>query len=104
MVRCQRCGKDAFATIMSYFNTDVICPGCSVEEQKNPFYALARQVESLAVQEGNRNFPGIGWGQKLQGLPSNAGVLWARFWADARRTNISVQKVWNRFLAQLGVK
>ena len=57
---CQRCGKETFATIMSYFNTQEICLDCEKEEQASPRYEEARRAENEAVRQGNYNFKGIG--------------------------------------------
>ncbi len=58
---CQRCHKPTATTIMSMFNTDMICPQCKEAERKHPMYELAAQKEREAVLQGVRNFPGIGW-------------------------------------------
>lgn len=58
--RCQRCYCEAESTIMSRFNTDMICSACSVKEKKHPKYKEAEEAEIAAVKRGDTNFPGIG--------------------------------------------
>jgi hypothetical protein len=60
--RCDRCGSwDVPHTIMSMFNTDVLCGPCKDAETKHPDYEKAREAEGKAVLAGDVNFPGIGW-------------------------------------------
>jgi hypothetical protein len=47
-------------TIMSMFNTDVICMGCKDKEERHPDYEAAREAESRAVRRGDYNHPGVG--------------------------------------------
>jgi hypothetical protein len=58
---CERC-KTATngTTIMSMFNTQVICIPCKEEEKENPRYAEAVEAERKAVMNGDYNFGGIG--------------------------------------------
>jgi len=58
--RCPRCGKETVGTMMSRFNTDMICLDCIKKEQQHPAYAKAAEAELAAVRSGNLNFPGIG--------------------------------------------
>ena len=60
MPNCERCGKAGLATIMSTFNTDLICLGCKEQEKRHPKYQAAYDAEQAAVASGNYNFPGIG--------------------------------------------
>ncbi len=57
---CDRCKKGMTSSTMSRFNTDMICETCEVKEKAHPKYAEARKAEHEAVQQGDRNFPGIG--------------------------------------------
>lgn len=58
---CVRCRKSlGGVSIMSKFNTDVICLACKEREKKHPKYAEADAAEIAAVRSGNYNFPGIG--------------------------------------------
>ena len=61
---CDRCHQPTATTIMSMFNTDILCPDCKKAEEKQPLYKLARQREREALLCGDRNFPGIGWPPK----------------------------------------
>ena len=58
---CQRCHKPTNGvTIMSMFNTQVICIPCKEEEKENPGYSDAVAAERNEIQKGNFNFEGIG--------------------------------------------
>ena len=57
---CQRCKREAQATIGSMFDTSMICMDCLAKEQAHPRYEEARRVEAEAVRRGDYNFPGIG--------------------------------------------
>lgn len=61
MRKCPRCGREAQATIMSIFCTDMICLECHDAESKHPRYLEARDAELAAIHRGDYNFPGIGW-------------------------------------------
>ena len=59
---CDRCGKPTNGvTIMSMFNTDIICMDCKREERNDPRYKQALEAERDACAHGNYNFKGIGW-------------------------------------------
>lgn len=58
--RCDRCGQETLATIMSMFNTQTICMECKEAEKKDPRYQEARAADEAAIRGGNFNFPGIG--------------------------------------------
>ncbi len=58
--RCDRCRKPTDATIMSMFNTDILCFDCKDAEEQDPRYEAARQAEEEACRRGDFNFPGIG--------------------------------------------
>jgi hypothetical protein len=60
MTNCQRCGKEAFATIMSMFNTQMICIPCKELEEKRSDYKDAQQADIDAIKQGNFNFKGKG--------------------------------------------
>lgn len=59
-MKCQRCRCETRCTIMSIFNTQIICLGCHRREQQHPKYSEARAAELAALRAGERNFPGIG--------------------------------------------
>ena len=61
---CDRCGKPLKSRTMSRFNTDCICPECDEAEKQLPGYKEAVEAEMKAIQEGNLNFPGIGFPKK----------------------------------------
>jgi len=59
---CKRCcGDTGMITIMSIFNTDIICMSCSDKEKEHPDYKMARNAELEACKAGDYNFPGIGY-------------------------------------------
>jgi hypothetical protein len=70
-VVCDRCGKTTVGSIMSVFNTDVICFDCKETESAHPDYEKARQAEADAVKAGNYNFEGVGLPADL--LPTRKG-------------------------------
>lgn len=58
---CDRCNKPhGHATLMSRFNTDVICAVCVGKERQHPEYKKACEVEIDEIRKGNYNFEGIG--------------------------------------------
>ena len=59
---CERCKeKNPVVTTMSWFNTQIICLGCSKEELKHPDFNYARELESAEVRKGNYSYKGVGW-------------------------------------------
>ena len=60
MVTCQRCDKETYGVIMSYFNTQEICLSCEKEERQSSRYEEAKRAENEAVRQGNYTFKGIG--------------------------------------------
>jgi hypothetical protein len=63
--RCQRCQATTDYTIMSMFNTQIICMACKDKERRHPRYTEAVSAECEAVQRGNTNFLGIGKPENL---------------------------------------
>lgn len=57
---CARCGKETDTTIMSMFNTDVICMDCKKAESAHPDYRKAQDADIAAIRRGDYNFKGIG--------------------------------------------
>ena len=57
---CDRCGEQLGAHVMSMFNLDTLCMSCKDKEKLHPDYDRACEVERQAVQNGVRNFAGIG--------------------------------------------
>ena len=60
-MKCDRCKEETDITIMSRFNTEIICLDCEEKEKKHPRYEEARQAELDACRRGDFNFPGIGF-------------------------------------------
>ena len=58
-MKCERCHKQTFVRIMSWFNTQNICMDCSGAEKENPNYKLAKDIELEQVQAGNLNYEGL---------------------------------------------
>ncbi len=57
---CHRCNQKSSDHVMSMFNKDLICMGCSDKESKHPDHKAAADAELAAVQSGNYNFSGVG--------------------------------------------
>lgn len=57
---CDRCFKKTTVTIMSIFNTDIICNKCKEIEKQHPEYEKASKAELEEVKRGNYNYPGVG--------------------------------------------
>jgi hypothetical protein len=57
---CARCGKAVSVSIMSKFNTDMLCLSCKKDEESCPNYKKASNAELISVQKGDYNFMGIG--------------------------------------------
>lgn len=57
---CDRCGKPSAYLIMSYFNTQMLCPDCETKERRHPKFETARRIETEHVRNGDYNFMGIG--------------------------------------------
>ncbi len=60
MTRCARCRRETDVTIMSMFNTEILCLDCKEAEERDPRYENARRAEAEACRRGDFNFPGIG--------------------------------------------
>lgn len=58
---CDRCGKPLNGcSIMSMFNTDIICMDCKMKEKSDSRYRKAVEADNEAIRNGNYNFKGIG--------------------------------------------
>ena len=57
---CARCPDIPSSTIMSRFNTDIICRKCEDLERAHPQYKEAQEAELAACKRGDYNYPGIG--------------------------------------------
>ena len=68
MTVCNRCFKETNSTIMSMFNTDIICMACKTEEKKRSDYGHASRAETAAVKAGVKNYKGI------EGVHGNANT------------------------------
>lgn len=59
---CDRCGGDTNGhTIMSMFNTDIICMRCKDKEKEREDYKKAVDKDNEEIRRGNYNFGGIGY-------------------------------------------
>jgi len=47
-------------SIASFFNLDIICAPCAMDERQAPGYQAAHDAEVSAIKNGNFNFPGAG--------------------------------------------
>lgn len=63
---CERCNKPTFDSIMSKFNTQMICTECKTIEKAHPSYQRASDAEVSEVRSGNYNFEGIGLPDELR--------------------------------------
>jgi len=59
-MNCERCQSETRVHIVSYFNTQSICPRCEAIEQRHPRYAEAKRKEKIEVLKGNYNYEGVG--------------------------------------------
>ena len=59
---CQRCYKDTNITIMSMYNTQILCMDCKEAETKRPDYRAASDADVAEIRKGNFNFKGVGLG------------------------------------------
>jgi hypothetical protein len=57
---CPRCGAALKSYTTSYFNTEIICFQCKIDEKAFPNYERATAAERAAVQGGDYNYKGIG--------------------------------------------
>jgi hypothetical protein len=58
---CERCHKPTNGmTIMSMFNTQIICMKCKGAERQRPDYNDAVAADVAEIKKGNLNFEGIG--------------------------------------------
>ena len=57
---CDRCNGPLALSMMSKFNSEIICTHCQDDECEAPGYAAADAAEVAAVRAGDYNFPGIG--------------------------------------------
>ena len=58
--RCDRCGKPLNGcSIMSMFNTDIICMDCKMKEKSDSRYRKAVEADNEAIKNGNYNYKGI---------------------------------------------
>jgi len=56
---CDRCGENTNGTtIMSVFNTDIICMKCKEEERNDPDYKKASDAEIESVKNGVKDYKG----------------------------------------------
>jgi len=60
MTRCPRCRRFTDVTLMSTFNTDLLCLDCKDREERHPDYEAARKAEAEAARRGVFDFPGVG--------------------------------------------
>jgi hypothetical protein len=57
---CDRCNGPLVLSMMSKFNTDILCTQCQDDECEAPGYAAADAAEVAAVRAGDYNFLGTG--------------------------------------------
>lgn len=59
-MKCERCFTKTNITIMSMFNTQMICISCKTKEETHPDYRKACINEIKELKQGNYNYKGIG--------------------------------------------
>ncbi len=64
---CDRCKKPTTVSMMSLFNTQMICHICQLKEISHPDFQKARDAESDSISKGDIDFPGIGLPPELEG-------------------------------------
>ena len=58
--KCDRCNVPTNITIMSMFNTQMICLDCKDKEEKRDDYKKANEADINAIKNGDYNFKGVG--------------------------------------------
>lgn len=67
IIKCDRCGiKDPETLIMSWFNTEMLCPKCRKAEMNHKDIQKAKDAVLAAERNGNMNFQGIGLPEDLK--------------------------------------
>lgn len=66
MIKCDRCHAETSTHRVSWFNDQTICKACQLEELEHEYCKTAKEIEHLAVCEGNLNFKGIGLPKDLR--------------------------------------
>lgn len=59
-ITCDRCGVETNTRQMSRFCLEMMCQSCIHNENNSPLAPIAYAVEHREVQQGNRNYDGIG--------------------------------------------
>lgn len=60
MATCDRCYEETLSTIMSMFDTAMICPACKQKEREHKDYERAIKAETDAIKRGDYNYKGLG--------------------------------------------
>jgi len=58
MGKCEQCGKESPALIMSMYSTRDLCLDCKLKEQQRPDYEQVVKREVEAVRKGNMYYTG----------------------------------------------
>ena len=56
MNNCHRCGKESYASGMSFLNTQMCCMDCLDKEESHPQYKEVKEEEVRQVRAGNHNY------------------------------------------------
>lgn len=67
METCERCGRPARITTMSFFDTSTICLSCESREERHPRHRAAVEADEQAIKRGDFNYPGIGLPSDMKG-------------------------------------
>lgn len=64
--KCDRCGEENSVFKMSKLNTDNLCMKCIEKERSHSRYEEAAKAEHQAVVNGDYNYPGLLYGEKIK--------------------------------------
>ena len=59
-MKCDRCGTETNAHIMSFFNANEICMRCKRVEREHPDFDKAHKAEVEQIKQKNYNYKGVG--------------------------------------------
>lgn len=64
--KCDRCREKTLSFQMSKLNKDMLCMKCTEKEKSHPRYKEAVEAEHQAVVNGDYNYPGLLYGEKIK--------------------------------------
>lgn len=69
---CARCRKRCGATMMSQYNTQIVCMSCKDAEEIREDYKFAVEAENEAMKRKDFNFKGIGFSRAAEMLKNES--------------------------------